>query len=97
MLPILLVLSLGLEIKFGCLGQSFEVERHDTGDTFVIAKISDEIDCADFDGYFRGNRTLGCSCQFGDTFYTPSGKCERLYDENSNVPGKDTTTTSSTV
>lgn len=81
----LLVLSLGAS-------RAFEVERYDSGDAF---SRSTEKDCAHFNGYSRAgtstpdcNTTLGCCCQFGDTFYTVNSSCESLYDENSEVPGK---------
>lgn len=74
-------------------GKLFTVERYDNGDAFVY--WSDDKNCKQLGGYPADsihpnpdcNTTLGCCCEYGDTFYTISGKCERLQDENSKVKG----------
>ena len=83
-----------LILLFGKLeGKEFAVERYDNGDAFV--HWSDDKGCGHFGGYPADsirpnadcNTTLGCCCEYGDTFYTFSGNCERLQDENSKVKG----------
>ena len=74
-------------------GKLFAVERYDHGDAFV--HWSDDKSCTQYGGYPVNlihpnpdcNTTLGCCCSHGTTFYTLSGNCERLQDENSTVKG----------
>lgn len=78
LLVLLLVTSLRISI-IGCLEQSFEVERYDTGDAFYWPGNKN---CADFNGYFRAGinttdciTTLRCCYLYGYTFDTLTGNC----------------------